>query len=108
MRTNPANDVFAENGVFALNTLGHHHEGLANAFSGLGKLSQEERFARAEWDTISTGSPTLADAVSVFDCRIVEAKDMATHRVLFGKVTGLRVGNKVRPLIYHDRGYHGL
>jgi len=28
--------------------------------------------------------------------------------VLFGKVTGLRVGNKVRPLIYHDRGYHGL
>jgi cob(II)yrinic acid a,c-diamide reductase len=33
---------------------------------------------------------------------------MATHRVLFGKVTGLRIGNKVRPLIYHDRNYHGL
>jgi cob(II)yrinic acid a,c-diamide reductase len=108
MRTNPANDVFVENGVFALNTLGHGHEKLANAFSGLGRLSQEERFATAQWDTISTGSPTLVDALSVFDCRIVEAKDMATHRVLFGKVTGLRVGNKVRPLIYHDRNYHGL
>jgi cob(II)yrinic acid a,c-diamide reductase len=108
MRTNPANEMFMENGVFALNTLGHHHEKLANAFSGLGGLSQDERFARAKWDTISTGAPTLVDALSVFDCRIVEAKDMATHRVLFGKVTGLRVGNKVRPLIYHDRNYHGL
>ena len=108
MRTNPANDIFAKNGVFALNTLGYHHEGLANAFSGLGGLSQEERFARAEWDTLSTGSPTLVDALSIFDCRIVEAKDMATHRVLFGKVTGLRMGDNLRPLIYHARGYHVL
>ena len=51
-----------------------------------------------------------ADALSfdLEDSVPVEAKDMATHRVLFGKVTGLRVGNKVRPLIYHDRNYHGL
>ncbi len=108
MRTNPANDAFAKNGVFALNTLAANHEELANAFSGLGRRSQEERFALGEWDTLSTGSPTLADAVSVFDCQIVEAKDMATHRVLFGKVTGLRTGDTLRPLIYHGRRYHGL
>jgi cob(II)yrinic acid a,c-diamide reductase len=108
MRGNPNNDLYIKNGVFALNTLGTQHEALANAFSGLERLSQEERFARGEWDTISTGAPTLADAAVVFDCEIIEARDMATHRVLFGKVTGLRIGDKVRPLIYHDRGYHRL
>lgn len=108
MLSNAGNDIFVKNGVFALNTLGTHHERLANAFSGLDRLDQDQRFALAEWDTIATGAPTLVDAVSVFDCEIVEAKDVATHRVLFGKVTGLRLGDKVRPLIYHDRGYHRL
>jgi cob(II)yrinic acid a,c-diamide reductase len=68
----------------------------------------EKRFELGRWDTIATGAPTLADALVVFDCEVIDTKDLATHRVLFGKVTGLRVGNKVRPLIYHDRGYHGL
>ena len=39
---------------------------------------------------------------------IIDAKDLATHRVLFGKVTGLRIGDNLRPLIYHNRGYHVL
>jgi cob(II)yrinic acid a,c-diamide reductase len=108
MRANPANDIFAKNGVFALNTLGEQHQDLANAFSGLGKLDQDERFAHAKWNTMATGSPTLADALSVFDCVVTDRKDVATHRVLFGKVTGLRLGDKVRPLIYHGRNYHRL
>ena len=38
----------------------------------------------------------------------IDTKDLATHRVLFGKVTGLRMGDNLRPLIYHNRGYHVL
>ena len=71
-------------------------------------LTTEERFAMANWDVIATGAPALTDAVAVFDCELVDTKDFATHRVLFGKVTGLRIGDKLRPLIYHDRGYHVL
>lgn len=108
MRDKPANDLFVQNGVFALNTLAGHHRPLAEGFSGLGGLPQEERFARGDWSTLSTGAPTLVDAVAVFDCEIVEAKEMATHRILFGKVTGLGIGNKLSPLIYHDRGFHVL
>jgi len=44
----------------------------------------------------------------VFDCELIDTKDLATHRVLFGKVTGLRMGDNLRPLIYHARGYHIL
>lgn len=105
---NPNNELFVRNGCFALNTLAAKHEPMAVAFSGVTKLSQDERFALGKWDQIATGSPTLVDAVSVFDCEIVDFKDMHTHRVLFGKVTGLRVGDTLNPLIYFDRGYRVL
>ena len=107
-RENPNNEAFVRNGNFALNTLAAKHEPVAVAFSGVTKLSAEDRFAQAEWDVISTGAPTLVDAIAVFDCEIFETKDLATHRVLFGKVTGLRIGDTLRPLIYHDRSYHVL
>jgi cob(II)yrinic acid a,c-diamide reductase len=102
------NDCFAENGVFALNTLSAGQVEIANAFSGLTGLSQEDRFALGSWSTLSTGSPALDGAQAVFDCRVVEARDMASHRVLFGKVTGLRIGDSVDPLIYHHRQYRTL
>ncbi|HEY5817726.1 MAG TPA: flavin reductase [Mesorhizobium sp.] len=107
-RENLNNQAFVANGRFALNTLAARHEPLSVAFSGVTGLTPAERFAMAEWDTIATGAPTLVGAVAVFDCELVDTKDLATHRVLFGKVTGLRVGDNLRPLIYHDRGYHVL
>lgn len=107
-RVNPANDSFRDNGVFALNTLAAHHQPLATGFSGITKLGQGERFLLGDWDTLVTGAPTLPDAMAVFDCELIDTKDLATHRVLFGKVTGLRLGDNLEPLIYHDRGYHTL
>lgn len=107
-RENPANELFVKNGHFALNTLAGKHEPLSVAFSGVTGLSQDERFALGEWDVIATGSPTLKDALAVFDCELVETKDMATHRILFGRVAGLRIGGDTRPLLYHERSYHIL
>jgi cob(II)yrinic acid a,c-diamide reductase len=107
-RENPRNEPFAVNGRFALNTLNSHHKPLSIAFSGLTGLAVEKRFELGEWDKISTGAPTLADALVVFDCELIDTKDLATHRVLFGKVTGLRTGDNLKPLIYHDRDYHVL
>jgi cob(II)yrinic acid a,c-diamide reductase len=107
-RENTANDVFMENGFFTLNTLSEKHESLANHFSGLTGLSQEERFAGAEWETIATGVPALADAAAVFDCEVVDSKDFATHRILLGRVRGVRIGDSLNPLIYYNRGYRVL
>jgi cob(II)yrinic acid a,c-diamide reductase len=99
------NDCFAANGVFTLNTLSAGQKPVADAFSGLTGLTQSERFGLADWETLSTGAPVLVGALASFDCEIVEAKDMATHRILFGRVTGLRIGDSLEPLIYHNRHY---
>lgn len=107
-RENARNELFVENGRFALNTLTSHHKALSVGFSGMTGLSMQERFALGHWDTISTGAPTLTDALVSFDCEVIDTKDLATHRVLFGKVTGLRTGDNLKPLIYHGRDYHVL
>lgn len=107
-RENAHNECFLGNKVFALNTLAANHQDISNAFSGLTGLGQEERFALGRWETIATGVPTLVDAVAAFDCEVVDTKDLATHRVYFGRVVGLRVGADLDPLVYHDRGYRVL
>lgn len=107
-RENPKNDVFAENGVFALNTLSAGQQPLADAFSGLTGLPQDDRFAMAGWDRISTPAPALLGALAVFDCEVIETLDLATHRVLFGRVTGLRTGDNLKPLLYYNRAYRVL
>jgi cob(II)yrinic acid a,c-diamide reductase len=106
-RLNPKNECFAVNGNFALQTLSADQRMVAEAFSGATNQPPEERFAHGTWDTIATGAPTLTGALAVFDCEIMDTKDLATHRVLFGRVRGLRIGEG-RPLIYHDRAYHEL
>ncbi|MCO5072420.1 MAG: flavin reductase [Rhizobiaceae bacterium] len=107
-RNNPKNDAFVENGNFALNTLAVKHEPLSVAFSGVTGLSPDERFALGAWETFTSGAPVLSDAIAAFDCELIDTKDLATHRILFGRVTGLRIGDSLRPLIYHDRAYHVL
>ena len=107
-RENPSNNRFVDNGKFALNTLSADQRAVAEAFSGLAGVPAEKRFDIGEWGEIATGAPTLAGALAVFDCELVDSKDMATHRVLFGKVTGISIGDSLDPLLYFNRGYRVL
>jgi cob(II)yrinic acid a,c-diamide reductase len=104
-RENPKNEIFIRNGNFALNTLASDQQGLAEAFSGQTGLPVEERFSVAEWDRISSGAPTLIGGLAVFDCEIIDTKEHATHRILFGQVTGIRIGDTLHPLMYFNRNY---
>src|SRR6218665_1042371 len=46
---NEKNQIFFDSGIFALNSLSAHHQALSHAFSGLEKLSTDERFAKGNW-----------------------------------------------------------
>jgi cob(II)yrinic acid a,c-diamide reductase len=105
---NAGNALFLDNGVFALNTLSAAQQEVSVGFSGLTGLSTEERFRLGRWTTLATGAPVLGDALAAFDCELVEAKQMATHYVLFGQVAAIRIGGEDRPLVYHGRAYHVL
>ena len=106
--SNPKNEIFFRSGIFVLNTLGAHHQGVADAFSGRTALTDEERFAGARFDMLVTGAPVLADALAAFDCRVTDIKEMPTHNVIFGEVAAVRFSEKHPALIYMNRDYHTL
>ncbi len=105
---NVKNQLFFDSGIFALNSLASHHQTLSNGFSGLEDISMEERFARGQWDEMTTGAPTLVDALAVYDCRIIDIRPVASHSILIGEVASVRLGEKNPALIYMDRHYQSL
>lgn len=105
---NEKNAIFFESGIFALNSLAAHHQPLSHAFSGLEKLTMEQRFAHGNWDRMVTGAPALVDALATYDCRIVKMIPHASHTIVIGEVAALRLGGETPALVYMDRSYHAL
>jgi len=106
--TNPRNAIFSRSGSFALNMLGAGQMALADVFSGRNQVDPELRFAHGTWKKLKTGAPVLAEAVAVFDCRLIDIKTVATHVVLFGEVVAVSLGKQAPALVYLDRDYRTL
>lgn len=96
---------FLANGNFCINALAAGDEALANDFAGRTGLHLEDRFARGVWGKLATGAPVLAHAVAVFDCKLVEVHDIATHHLLIGEVLAVRHLTDGACLAYHERRY---
>jgi flavin reductase len=95
------------NGTFGVSTLASDDRALAEVFAGRSNPG-EDRFTQGEWQRGGSGSPLLVSALVAFDCRISDARVVATHHVIIGEITGIRLGEPRRPLIYQGRLYHGL
>jgi flavin reductase len=104
-RRSQTNLAVVENGVFCVNTLGDAGAEMADLFAGRTGVLGSDRFACGEWKTLSTGSPVLASAVVVFDCRIIEVRSVGSHNVFFGAVESIQLGPTGPALLYHDRAY---
>ena len=101
-------EALTGNAVFCVNALAAEDRDLAEAFAGRTGLGPEARFAAGRWGRLSTGAPVLETSLAAFDCRLVEARLVATHYVVVGEVVDLRLGPHGTALVYRERGYHGL
>jgi flavin reductase (DIM6/NTAB) family NADH-FMN oxidoreductase RutF len=97
--------VFKGNGAFCVSTLRAGGEEIADLFAGRSGVAMAERFKTGRWEPIKTGAPALASAVVAFDCRVVEARAVATHNIFFGAVEAVRLGAPGPALVYHEREY---
>jgi flavin reductase len=95
-------------GIFCVNTLAAADHELAAVFAGQRGLSGEARFDVGDWQKLATGAPALASALVSFDCRLVGAQDVATHRVLIGEVVALGGGGSGPGLVYRHRRFGGF
>jgi len=96
------------NGVFCVNTLNAADTGIADVFAGRADLQGEARFSVGQWETLATGSPVLASALVSFDCRLTDARIVATHHVIIGEIVAVRLGASGSALVYHGRAYREL
>jgi len=96
------------NGVFCVNTLGADDWNIADIFAGRSNYQGEERFSVGHWETLATGAPLLRTSLVAFDCRLVDARLVATHHVMIGEVVEIRLGQSQPALVYLRRAYQPL
>jgi flavin reductase (DIM6/NTAB) family NADH-FMN oxidoreductase RutF len=87
---------------FCLNILRADQAELAQAFGG-GRAG-EQRFALGDWRE-AEGLPCLDGAQANVLCEVDGVFRYATHSIVVGLVTAVRVADVVTPLIYQDGRY---
>lgn len=98
--------AFENTSHFCVNTLMPDQEHLSNIFGG--RLPAQDRFSHGEWREGHMGIPVLANASVSFECKLTNAVDEATHRILFGQVVGICENEEQATLLYCMRRYlHG-
>jgi flavin reductase (DIM6/NTAB) family NADH-FMN oxidoreductase RutF len=104
-RQSPSTQRFLDNGVFSVNALGADDLALAEIFAGRTDEHFDQKFEHGVWRRGITGAPLLEGALAIFDCRLVEVKDVATHHVFFGAVESVTRRDEGAGLLYHRRAY---
>ena len=92
-----------EKGAFSISLLAARHQALAHRFSGHGGVHGARRFDSAQWITLSTGAPVLADAIAAFDCLVEEVIERHSHAIVLGAVVSLKEGAE-EPVLARRRG----
>lgn len=104
-QTARSHDKFVENGVLCVNVLSGAHEDLSSRFA---TLQDEDRFASTVWERGPTGAPLLPDALTAFDCKIVDRLVRSTHSVFICEVVATLKGSEQDGLLWFGRRYHRL
>jgi flavin reductase len=107
-RASKSSYAFKASKILCVNVLSHEHQELAAPFASVGELPMAERFARAKWFRLATGSPVLETSATSFDCSIDQITEVGTHSVFFCAVKAIHLGPATSGLIYHGRTYHKL
>ena len=100
-------DTIRASGILCVNAIAGQHEELSMRFAGAnGIKDMAARFAGAEWTTMVTGAPALADANVSFDCRVVRNVEIGTHDTFFCEVLAVREARSLDGMVYFGRKFH--
>ena len=93
-----------EGNHFAINYVPKGRDDLAREFGGGGTLKGADRFKAGDWAELTTGAPTLVDAVGVIDCRLEEMIERHDTVIALGRVVAYSAGT-TDPLVSFRGGY---
>jgi flavin reductase (DIM6/NTAB) family NADH-FMN oxidoreductase RutF len=97
--------VILESRHFAINYLSAAQREFADIFGGKSDLKGADRFTTADWGSLTTGAPTLSDAVGVIDCELVETIERYGVVIVLGRVVAISSNPSAIPLVHFRGGY---
>ena len=100
--------VLQRHGAFVVNVRAHDQQYIADRFAGRNGIRGSARYDGALWQDLVTGTPALADALTVLDCELEEAIDRHSHAILIGRVRAITVRSDANPLLYWHGDYRQL
>lgn len=98
--------TLSANRTFGVNVLSARHRHIAERFSGRHGIFGADRYTGADWITLVTGAPILADALTAIDCSLEELIEWHSHAIVVGRVRAVHVTGGTSPLVYW-RGSYG-
>jgi flavin reductase (DIM6/NTAB) family NADH-FMN oxidoreductase RutF len=96
------------NRAFGVNVLAASHQDVAERFAGRSGVWGPARYAGADWMTLVTGAPLLADALAAIDCTLEKLIDWHSHVIVVGRVRSVHVNNGPSPLVYWRGNYENV
>jgi 4-nitrophenol 2-monooxygenase / 4-nitrocatechol 4-monooxygenase, reductase component len=101
-RSSATGQAIAGSGHFAVNVLGEDQGAIARHFAQKGS-----DFNGHATEPGRRGSPLLADALAIFECRVTDAVEAGTHTVMIGAVEDAHGGDGM-PLAYFSGQFSRL
>jgi flavin reductase (DIM6/NTAB) family NADH-FMN oxidoreductase RutF len=96
--------VIQRHGHFCVNILADGQHEIANRFAGIGGVKGVARYEGAEWTTLVSGAPVLADALAAIDCEVEEVIERHSHAIILGRALAV-LNMDGESLVYHKGGY---
>jgi flavin reductase (DIM6/NTAB) family NADH-FMN oxidoreductase RutF len=100
--------ILLETGAFGVNVLAENHRDVAERFAGRAGVRGPARYEGADWITLATGTPLLADALAAMDCTVEGLVEWYTHAVIIGRVRAVDLHGGRGPLVYWRGDYDQL
>lgn len=106
-KTIAIHDAIVEADHFVVHVLREDQANLSDLFAR-SDISGEEQFESIEYEVSEKGLPVLKDALTTFHCSQYNLLPGGDHSILIGLVERVSNGNPGRPVVYHQRAYHGI
>lgn len=90
---------------FGVSIPGAGQRQVAESFTGKGGLRGPERYAGADWFSLSTGASLLSGAAANLDCEVEDLIERHSHVLVIGRVVGAQVAADAGALVYWQGEY---
>lgn len=98
-------EQIAKNEVFSVNILETGQKDMATSFFSAIK-QEDNKLQGYEFYTEQTGCPIFKDALSFFECKVVDRIEKGDHYIYVGEVTNAGVHKEGDPLTLKETGFN--